>query len=167
MAQKARKDLARSNKAALKNLHLGAVICNGLFLAAVFILGRSRSLWLYALISLPAWGCELALERAGRPRHDKATGVLLSPGEDLGAAGLTEYMFDVIWVTWGCLMTVALFGDKAWFLWLVIPAFGAYKGYGLLSAARGMMGRGAGGAPGQQEAPAGNRKQRRAAAGGS
>lgn len=175
MAQKARKDRARANAAALKNLHLGSAIVNGLFLLAVLLLRRPRSLWLFALLSLPGWCCELVLERSGRPRYDASKGgSLVASGEDLAAEGLTEYMFDVVWVTWACAACVLLFGDKAWFLWLVVPAYGGWKGYGLFGAARGMMGGGAGGAgagvEGQEGATAqgtGNRKQRRAAAVGS
>lgn len=163
MAQKAKKDRAKSNAESLKSLHIGAAIVNGLFLLwSLFI--RSRSLWAYVLLSLPSFACQFALEKAGRPSFDRSTGSLRSSGEDLSAPGLTEYMWDVVWVTWACQVLVMLFGDWLWLLWAVLPAYGAYKGYGLLGMARGMAGM-QGAQPGQQEAaPAVNRKQRRAAA---
>ncbi|CAK7197443.1 hypothetical protein SEUCBS139899_000090 [Sporothrix eucalyptigena] len=167
MAQKAKKDRAKSNAATLTNLHIGALIVNAVFLLfwAVF---RSRSLLSWLLMSTPAFLCQFMIERAGRPRFDPQTGALRSSGEDLAAAGLTEYMFDVVWVTWGVEVLVVLFGNKLWFLWAIVPAYGAYKGYGLLGSARQMaalggMG-GAGGADGGAAAqPAPNRRQRRAA----
>lgn len=164
MAQKAKKDRAKSNAAALNNLHIGAAAVNGLFLAWHFLF-RSRSLLSYVLLSLPSFLCQFALERSGRPKFDPATGALKSSGEDLAASGLTEYMWDVVWVTWACQVLVMLFGNWFWLLWAVVPAYGAYKGYGLFGQAKQMAGlRGIQGMQGQDAAPAGNRKQRRAAA---
>ncbi|CAK7245554.1 MAG: hypothetical protein STHCBS139747_007138 [Sporothrix thermara] len=169
MAQKAKKDRAKSNAATLNSLHIGALIVNAVFLLFCVVF-RSRSLVAWLLMSMPAFLCQYMIERAGRPRFDAQTGVLRSSGEDLAAAGLTEYMFDVVWVTWGVELLVVLFGNKLWFLWAVVPAYGAYKGYGLLGSARqmaalgGMGGAGAGGADGAAAGqPAPNRRQRRAA----
>ena len=164
MAQKAKKSTAKANAATLRNLHLGSLIANGLFLA-FYIVFRSRSLTTYLFLVSPSLACQFFLERAGRPQFDSA-GALRKSGEDLGAAGLTESMFDVIWVTWGTTVLVVLFGNKLWFLWALVPAFGLYKGYGLLGSARQMAGLGGFGgasANGAEAAPAMNRRQRRAA----
>lgn len=161
MAQKARKDTAKSNAAALKNLHIGTLLVNTLFVLFT-LLFKKRSMVLYVVLSIPSFICEYVLEKSGRPRYDPNTKALKSAGEDLSAAGLTDYMFDVIWVTWASVVLVILFGNWGWLLWSVVPAFGAFKGYGLLGAARGMAGM----QQQQQEnaAPAaGNRRQRRAA----
>lgn len=164
MAQKAKKDLVRKNTSALKNLHFGAAVVNGLFLAwSLFF--RSRSLVAYVLLSLPSFICQFALEKAGRPKFD-ASGALKSSGEDLAAQGLTEAMWDIVWTTWGCQVLVMLFGNWWWLAWSVVPATAAYKGYGLLGMAKsGMQGmQGMQAMQGQEAAPAaGNRKQRRAA----
>ncbi|KAK4114333.1 DUF788-domain-containing protein, partial [Canariomyces notabilis] len=125
MAQKARKDRAKSNAAALNNLHIGSLIVNGVFLLLHFVF-RARSLLLWFILSLPSFICQFALERTGRPSYDPATKALKSSGEDLSAAGLTEYMFDVIWVTWAAAILVALFGNWAWFFWGIVPAYGIY-----------------------------------------
>ncbi|KAK4459118.1 hypothetical protein QBC42DRAFT_12021 [Cladorrhinum samala] len=164
MAQKARKDRAKSNAAALNNLHIGSLIVNGLFLLLNFVF-RSRSLLTWFILSIPSFVCQFTLEKTGRPSFDPTTKALKSSGEDLAAPGLTEYMFDVIWVTWAAAILAALFGNWAWFLWSVVPAYGFYKGYGMLGAARSMAGlSGAAGVAGSDAALAGNRKQRRAAA---
>ncbi|KAI1131632.1 DUF788 domain-containing protein [Nemania abortiva] len=163
MAQKARKDRAKANAVALRNLHIGTLIVNVTFILFNLLLKR-RSLSLYVLLSIPAFVCEFVLESTGRPKYDSSTNSLKTAGEDLSAPGLTEYMFDVIWVTWASVTSVTLFGNWAWLLWSVVPAYGAYKGFGLLGAARGMAGmqqaqqQQAGGAQ-----VAGNRRQRRAA----
>src|SRR5262245_34332255 len=131
MAQKARKDRAKSNVAALNNLHIGSLVVNGLFLLLHFIF-RSRSLLLWFILSLPSFLCQFTLEKSGRPSYDPTTKVLKSAGEDLAASGLTEYMFDVIWVTWAAAILAALFGSWGWFLWAVVPAFGAFKAWSML-----------------------------------
>ncbi|KAL2127495.1 hypothetical protein VTI74DRAFT_10638 [Chaetomium olivicolor] len=160
MAQKARKDRAKSNAAALNNLHIGSLVVNGLFLVLHFFF-RPRSLPTWFILSLPSFFCQFTLEKTGRPSYDPSTQALKSAGEDLAAPGLTEYMWDVVWVTWAASILVALFGNWAWFLWAVVPAYGAYKAFGMMGAAKQMaqMGATGGTAP-----PAGNRKQRRQAA---
>ncbi|KAK1831722.1 hypothetical protein QBC39DRAFT_83966 [Podospora conica] len=167
MAQKARKDRAKSNAATLNNLHIGSAVVTVLFLALHFVF-RSRSLFWWFLCSLPSFICQAFLEYSGRPSYDPATGALKKSGEDLAAQGLTEYMFDVVWITWGATILVALFGNKAWFIWAIVPAFGVYKAWGMMGAAKqmaaGLSGGGGGAGTEGAGAPAGNRKQRRAAA---
>lgn len=164
MAQKARKDRAKSNAEALKNLHLGTLIVNTLFVLSNLLFKR-RSLWLYVLLSVPAFICEYILESTGRPKYDPSTNALKNAGEDLNAPGLTEYMWDIIWVTWASVVAVILFGNGAWILWGAVPVFAVIKGWGLLSAARSMAGGGMQQPDAAAAAPpqAGNRKQRRAA----
>ncbi|KAJ3941668.1 uncharacterized protein N0V96_008382 [Colletotrichum fioriniae] len=142
MAQKAKKDRAKSNATTLNNLHIGSAVVNVAFLIFYFIF-KSRSLFWFILLSAPALICEY------------------TSGEDLAAAGLTEYMFDVVWVTWASVVLVILFGNWGWFLWLAVPAYGAYAGYGLLGAGKRMAQMGA--ANSEEPAPPANRRQRRAA----
>jgi hypothetical protein len=163
MAQKAKKDRAKANTVALNNLHIGSVVVHTLFLLSHFVLSRSRSLPLWGLFSTPSLICEYVLESSGRPKYDASTGALKSSGEDLGAQGLTDYMFDVIWVTWGAVVLVTLFGNWAWWIWMIVPAYGVYMGWGLLGMGRQKMAQMQGGGmeePAQQQ---GNRRSRRAA----
>ncbi|KAK2593773.1 hypothetical protein QQS21_008534 [Conoideocrella luteorostrata] len=163
MAQKAKKDRAKSNSAALNNLHIGSLIINILFLLSHFLF-RSRSLVVYGLFATPSLICEYVLEISGRPKYDAATGTLKTSGEDLAAAGLTEYMFDVVWVTWASAIAVILFGNWGWLLWAVLPAYGLYMGSGLLGMGRQKLAQmQAGDAAGGGAAPPGNRRARRAA----
>jgi len=163
MAQKAKKDRAKANTTTLNNLHIGALTINALFLLFT-LLFRRRSYLAYILFSLPSFIAEFVLETTGRPKYDATTKALKSSGEDLAAQGLTEYMFDIIWITWFSLVVVMVMGNWGWLVWAVVPVYGAYKGYGLLGMARGLMG-GAqtGQMPEEQAVQQGNRKQRRAA----
>lgn len=164
MAQKAKKDRAKANISTLNTLHIGTLTINLLFLLFT-LLFRHRSYLLYALLSLPSFIVQYILESSGRPKFDPSTKALKSAGEDLAAPGLTEYMFDVIWVTWLCLVLVMLVGNWGWLVWGAIPVYGAWKGYGLLGMARGMMcaSKGEGMPSEEQVAAGGNRRQRRAA----
>ena len=158
MAQKAKKDLAKANTSALNNLHITSLAINLIFLLSHFLF-RSRSLFTYFLISAPAFICEYVLESSGRPKYDAATKTLKNAGEDMAAQGLTEYMFDVIWVTWASDILVVLFGSWGWWLWAAVPAYGLYLGSGLLGMGRQKLAQ----MQGPGEVPQGNRRQRRAA----
>lgn len=167
MAQKAKKDLARANAASLKTLHLLSLLINALFALNAFLRPNSRSLRLYSILSVPALASQFVLERSGRPTRDEKGGVR-SPGQDLAGGGLVGYLFDVVWVTWACVVLVVLFGDGAWWLWAVVPAYGGYQAVQLLGKARGLTGMGGmgdmGGTQGEAVPPSGGgRKQRRAA----
>ena len=167
MAGKARKDLAKSNAAALQNLHIASLALNVTFIL-FSLLFRSRSLITYGVLSIPAFAAQYVLETSGRPKYTTLNGKssLRTAGEDLSAAGLTEYMFDIIWVTWACLISALVVGDKGWWLYAVVPVFAVWKGWSLFGMARGVMG-----ARNEQQAmeqqaqvPQMNRKQRRAQA---
>ncbi|PSS28163.1 hypothetical protein M430DRAFT_32642 [Amorphotheca resinae ATCC 22711] len=162
MAQKAKKDRAKANISTLNNLHIGSLSFNALFILFNLVFKR-RSILSYVLLSIPSLIAEYILETTGRPKFDPATKALKSSGEDLAAPGLTEYMFDVIWVTWFSLISVMIFGNWGWIVWSVVPIYGAYKGYGLLGMAKGMMGGAPTGQMPEEQKVAGNRKQRRAA----
>ncbi|KAI6246891.1 hypothetical protein HI914_05054 [Erysiphe necator] len=138
MAQKSKKERARKNASNLNKLHLGTFGVNLLFLFANFIFIK-RSIVAYILFSIPSLIAEYFLETMGRPKFDAKTKALKSPGEDLSAAGLTDFMFDVIFITWISIFCVIIFGNWGWLVWTSLPLYGAYKGFKLLAAARGMM----------------------------
>ena len=101
---------------------------------------------------------EYYLDVLGRPEYTPA-GELKRAGEDLAAKGVTEYLWDVVYATWICLGLVGVAGEWAWWVALVVPAYGLYLGWGLYKGFSGM-----GGVPGM---PAGkedeleSRKQKR------
>ncbi|THV44739.1 hypothetical protein BGAL_0587g00050 [Botrytis galanthina] len=160
MAQKAKKDRAKANIQALNYLHYGTFLANALFCLFHFLI-RPRNMWAYVLFSLAPWVIEWFLEQNSRPKFDQA-GKMVSAGEDLAAPGLTEYMFDIIWMHWLSLVVVVIFGNWGWLVFSVVPIYGLYKVFGLWSGAKGMMGGGQRTqAPEEQMPMAGNRRQRR------
>ncbi|KAL3439555.1 hypothetical protein BDV09DRAFT_4240 [Aspergillus tetrazonus] len=144
MAQKASKTLAARNTSVLLRTHLIALCLHILYLALHFTFNRPRALRPYCFLALPTLVIEFYLDRIGRPTYN-ADGSLRSPGEDLGAAGLTEYMWDVLYWTWGCIGAVCVFGDRAWWLWIVVPLYSVWLAYSTFTGVRsGLTGFGAG-----------------------
>ena len=47
-------------------------------------------------------------------------GKLVSPGLDINAKGLSEYLWDIIYVTWFVHSTVFIFSTKLWWCLIVV-----------------------------------------------
>ncbi|KAL4864484.1 hypothetical protein BDV12DRAFT_11332 [Aspergillus spectabilis] len=161
MAQKASKTLAARNTSVLLRTHLTSLLLHILHLTLHIVFTRPRSLKAYYFLALPTLLIEFYLDRIGRPTH-AADGSLKSPGEDLGAAGLTEYMWDVLYWTWGCIGAVCLFGDRAWWLWAVIPGYSVWLAYSTVTGMRsGLAGLGGGDAAGARTGTGGGAESKR------
>jgi len=145
MAQKAAKSLAVRNGATLTRTHLISISIHTLFILLRF-LPFSRSLTPYILLSAPALVLEFYLDRLGRPSYT-ADGSLRRAGEDLDAKGLTEFMWDIVYWTWINIVLVILLGNRAWWLYLVVPAYSIYLAATTVGGMKGMLG-GMGGADG-------------------
>lgn len=78
-------------------------------------------------------------------------------GEDLDAKGLTEWMWDVLYWTYGCVLLAAIAGDWAWSLFVVVPVYSAYLAYTAFGGAKQMMSSMAG--AGGEGTPAGQSKR--------
>jgi SRP-independent targeting protein 2/TMEM208 len=74
---------------------------------------------MYALSAGLAGWLQFQLESIGRPTFDDKGGVIKT-GSDLGQSGLTEYMFDILYLTWGIQILVAFTTQYAWLLYLVV-----------------------------------------------
>ncbi|KAG0702363.1 hypothetical protein DFH29DRAFT_922043 [Suillus ampliporus] len=133
MAHGAAKRIAQQNEQALRNLKLGMFIPT--LLSAVFRLLFRRSslppskgsLAVYVVTYLPALFLSRYLERMGTTRRDPTTGALISSGEDLNQPGVTEWCFDILYVTWACQICSGAFGDWFWWFYLIIPLYAGYK----------------------------------------
>lgn len=62
-------------------------------------------------------------------------------GEDLEAKGLTEFLWDVLYWTWGCVVLAAVVGDRGWWAWGAVPGYSVYLAVGMY---RGVTGGGGG-----------------------
>jgi hypothetical protein len=62
------------------------------------MLTSTWSITLYGIFFAPTFFISRFLTLSGRPKRD-AAGAVIASGEDLNQPGLTEYAFDVIYVT--------------------------------------------------------------------
>ncbi|KAK6519615.1 hypothetical protein TWF281_003437 [Arthrobotrys megalospora] len=157
MAQKAAKATARKNESSLNLLHILSLAFNLFFILYRFIYHSSSvtkgAIYSYVIFNVPALGIQYYLESIGRPKDARKA------GDDLNAGGMMEMLWDVIYVTWACLGLVAFFGEKFWWLWAVIPLYGAYAAYTTATGMRDTLG-GLGGAANDMAAPgAGSKRQ--------
>ncbi|KAL2422047.1 hypothetical protein ABEF95_007190 [Exophiala dermatitidis] len=140
MAQKAAKSLAVRNTARLKQTHLITLAIHIIFLFLRFTVRHSLSLKRYILLSAPGLAIEFYLERLARPTYNAHDGSLKRAGEDLDAQGLTEFMWDILYWTWINLILVIVFGNRAWWLYLVVPGYAVYAAVTTASGVKAMLG---------------------------
>lgn len=125
----------------------------------MFTLRRSLRLKPYLLLSAPALALEYWLESIARPRYD-VDGNLLKAGEDLEAKGLTEFFWDIIYWTYINLVAVIILGNRAWWLYLAVPAYAIYAATSTARGVKSMLGGMAGGgSEAEQGAPAAQSKR--------
>ncbi|KAK3717621.1 hypothetical protein LTR37_005688 [Vermiconidia calcicola] len=138
MAQKSLKTLAARNARTLNRTHLISLAIHLTYLLTRTFLFPRKPLP-YALCSFPALGIEYWFERIGRPTHTES-GEVKRAGEDLEAKGLTEWMWDVLYWTWGVVVLVVVLGDWCWWGWGVVPVYSAFAAWRTYSGVRGGMG---------------------------
>lgn len=132
MAGAADKKQAQRNLQTLASVHKLSAVINTLAILFVFILKRPSSgkKW-FIIWSLPLLFCQYTVEKIGRPVYSlnqDGYQVLVKPGDDLQQSGLTEYMFDIIYLTLLIDILMCIFGTmKVWWLLLIVPLFAGYK----------------------------------------
>ncbi|KAF2791591.1 DUF788-domain-containing protein [Melanomma pulvis-pyrius CBS 109.77] len=140
MAQKATKTLAASNARRLQQTLYATLIIHAIFWLLRALVFRSsftrRSLLLYVLFSAPQLFIHFQFTRIGSPTYGPDGSVKRS-GEDLEAKGLTEYMWDVTYWTYGCILLAAVLGDWAWWFWAVMPVYSVYLAWTTYKGVRG------------------------------
>ncbi|RXW25145.1 hypothetical protein EST38_g660 [Candolleomyces aberdarensis] len=133
MANASAKRIANQNEAAVKQLRLGLFIPTLISLVLRFLFRRDSLppskgiLALYVLTYFPAFFLSNYLIKIGTTRRDPQTGALISYGEDLNQTGVTEWCFDILYITWACQVGSGAFGDWFWWLYLVIPLYAVFK----------------------------------------
>ncbi|TKA25349.1 hypothetical protein B0A50_06253 [Salinomyces thailandicus] len=163
MAQKAQKTQAARNSATLNRTHL---ISLGVYF--FFILLRTlfftRRLLPFLMFAAPAMFIEFWFERIGRPTYtETANGKELKrAGEDLEAKGLTEWMWDVLYWTWGCTVLAALLGNRAWWLYAGVPLYSGYLAFTTYSGMRQGFAGPSGGNGGESGGASGGQSKRQA-----
>lgn len=98
-------NLANQNETAVKTLKLGMIVPTVISLVLRFLFRRDSlppskgSLAIYIVTFFPAFFLSNYLVKIGTTRRDPTTGTLISYGEDLNQTGVTEWCFDILYVT--------------------------------------------------------------------
>ncbi|VUG19960.1 DEBR0S6_04412g1_1 [Brettanomyces bruxellensis] len=132
MAGAAEKKQAKYNVETLKQIHIISAVVNLFSLVCLFVFHRPNSKKPYFIFSIPGWFCEFVIEKIGRPKYKKddvrGFQMLVNAGEDLRQQGLTEYIFDVFYLTEACDVFMCLFGSNmSYLILLLIPIYAVYK----------------------------------------
>ncbi|TFK76151.1 putative opsin [Pluteus cervinus] len=133
MANASAKRIANQNETTVKILRIGMFIPTLLSFLLRFIFHSSSlppsksSLFLYTFTFFPAFFLSNYLVKIGTTRRDPISGTLISYGEDLSQPGVTEWCFDIVYVTWACQVGSGAFGDWFWWFYMVIPLYAVFK----------------------------------------
>lgn len=144
MASSSEKKQAARNLAILTSLHKLSGIINFLAFICVYIIRRpSSGKFRFILFSIPSIFCEWTIEKIGRPNYSTDPDgykILVKPGDDLQQSGLTEYMFDIVYLTLFIDILMCLFGSmKVWWILLVVPGYAGWKLKGIATTVLGMF----------------------------
>ena len=130
MAGAGAKRRAEENTRRLKTLRLIVAVALATFIGVRLVLGRASAHWShYAALAASAlvYGVTYSSIRfVARPVYDRATGELVDAGADLSKGGVQSYHHDVLYVT-AFVQLLASFWARAWYLWLVVPAYAGYQ----------------------------------------
>ncbi|KAG5654485.1 hypothetical protein H0H81_001984 [Sphagnurus paluster] len=133
MANASAKRIANQNESAVKTLKFGMLIPTVLSLLLRVLFRRDSlppskgSIAIYIVTFCPAFFLSNYLVKIGTTRRDPTTGTLISYGEDLNQPGVTEWCFDILYVTWACQIGSGAFGEWFWWLYMVIPIYAVFK----------------------------------------
>ncbi|KAJ7179347.1 hypothetical protein C8R46DRAFT_1073483 [Mycena filopes] len=133
MANASAKRIAHQNESTVKTLRLGMIVPTIISLVLRLLLRRGSlppsksALFLYTVTFFPAFFLSNYLIKIGTTRRDPTTGTLISYGEDLSQGGVTEWCFDILYITWACQIGSGAFGEWFWWAYMTIPLYAVYK----------------------------------------
>ncbi|KAF8897318.1 hypothetical protein BD779DRAFT_367157 [Infundibulicybe gibba] len=133
MANASAKKIANQNESAVKTLKLGMIVPTIISLILRLLFRRSSlppslgSLAIYVATFFPAFFLSNHLVKIGTTRRDPTTGTLISYGNDLNQPGVTEWCFDILYVTWACQIGSGAFGEWFWWFYMIIPLYAVFK----------------------------------------
>ncbi|KAG5559597.1 hypothetical protein RHGRI_009211 [Rhododendron griersonianum] len=134
MANQGAKKRKEENSRHMKNLLRLIIACNVIYLvvrAGIFHSTFKWKQWVGFMLTFFAYIIPYQqLATMANPAYTD-DGELLDGGFDMSTGGICGYLHDVIYIT-GFVQLASIFSEKFWYIYLVIPAFAAYKLIGLL-----------------------------------
>lgn len=98
------------------------LLCNGLALVIRLVIQKQSTFsFLFACLVPLIWTVFLYLfiSNSGTPKRD-IQGNLISPGSDLNQAGLMEWSWDVLYITWFCQVGSSILGEHFWWFFSIV-----------------------------------------------
>ncbi|ETW84285.1 hypothetical protein HETIRDRAFT_123913 [Heterobasidion irregulare TC 32-1] len=129
MANASAKKTASQNETVIQNLFYGQLLSHLLPLVVRWLLKThttKKVAFFFTFSFIVSQFIYHRLVKMGTPKRDN-TGQLISSGEDLNQPGVTEWMFDVLYVAWATQIGSAIFGEWVWWLFTAIPVYVFYK----------------------------------------
>lgn len=118
----------------MKNILYVIIVCNVIYLvirAGVMHSSFGWKHWIGLIFTSLAYLLPYQqLNVMSRPTYGN-DGELIDGGFDMSTGGICGYLHDVIYIT-GFIQLSSILSDKFWYIYLVIPAFAAYKLFGLV-----------------------------------
>ncbi|PPQ63966.1 hypothetical protein CVT24_009089 [Panaeolus cyanescens] len=133
MANASAKRIASQNETLVKVLKLGMLLPTVISILLRFLFRRGSwppsvmLLVFYVVASAPAALLSLYLINIGSPKREPTTNTLIFYGEDLSQPGVTEWCFDIIYITYACQIGSGAFGDWFWWFYMIIPLYAVFK----------------------------------------
>lgn len=134
MANQGAKKRREENSRHMKNLIRLIIACNVIYLvvrAGIFHSTFKWKHWVGFILTFFAYVIPYQqLASMAKPAYTD-DGDLLDGGFDMSTGGICGYLHDVIYIT-GFVQLASIISEKFWYIYLVIPAFAAYKLIGLV-----------------------------------
>ncbi|CAN0838230.1 Transmembrane protein 208 [Linum grandiflorum] len=134
MANQGAKKRKEENSRHMANLRRIIIACNVIYVLVRLLIFHSSFTWKHwiglVLTSLAYYFPYQQLAAMAKPSYGD-DGELFDGGFDMSTTGICGYLHDVIYIT-SFVQIASIMSDKFWYTYLVIPAFGAYKSYGLI-----------------------------------
>ncbi|KAK9932064.1 hypothetical protein M0R45_019315 [Rubus argutus] len=134
MANQGAKKRKEENARHMANIRHLILACNVIYVVVRMLIFHSTFTWknwvALLLTSIAYYIPYQQLAQMANPTYAD-DGELLDGGFDMTTGGVCGYLHDVIYIT-SFVQVMSIISGKFWFTYLVIPAFGGYKSFGLI-----------------------------------
>ncbi|KAG0453112.1 hypothetical protein HPP92_025776 [Vanilla planifolia] len=133
MANQGAKKRKEENRKHMANLLRLIIACNVIYILVKLIIFHSSFSWKHwigLIVTSLAYGISFQL-LANMAKPTYSDGELMDGGFDLTTGGVCGYLHDVIYIT-SFVQLTSIISDKFWLTYFAIPAFAAYKSFGLI-----------------------------------
>ncbi|CAJ2633653.1 unnamed protein product [Trifolium pratense] len=134
MANQGAKKRKEENTRHMARIRRIIIACNVIYVVIRMLIFHSSFTWKHwiglVVTSLAYYFPYQQLAKMANPSYAD-DGELLDGGFDMTTGGVCGYLHDVIYIT-SFVQVASIISGKFWYIYLVIPAFGAYQSFGLI-----------------------------------